>query len=74
MKSEQTGKGLSGTVVYELWRSAVALYLLVLACLMNKWPINPFTTPNPAYSHTYAWQHEMLQKMSCQQEFQSGLC
>jgi hypothetical protein len=45
VKTQQAGKDLaSALMVCEWWRLAVAL--------LCKWPINPSTNPNPAYSHT----------------------
>jgi hypothetical protein len=52
--TKQAGKDLAGTVVIcELWRLAVVLKLLVFPRRVLKWSIDPFTNPNPVYSHTY---------------------
>jgi hypothetical protein len=54
LKIQQTGKGLAGAVVIcELSRLAVALYLLAFPSRVLKWSLNPFTNPNPVYSHIY---------------------
>jgi hypothetical protein len=60
VKTQQAGKDLAGALVNcELWRLAVALQLLVLTSCVYKWSVNPFTNPNPAYSHTHTctWQY-----------------
>jgi hypothetical protein len=47
VKTQQTRKGLANAVVIcEFWR------LLVVPSRVYKWPISPFTNPNPVYSHT----------------------
>jgi hypothetical protein len=44
VKTLQAGKGLAGAIVIcEMWRSAVALYLLVILSHGNKWSINPMS-------------------------------
>jgi hypothetical protein len=51
---QQAGKCLAGAVVVcELWRLAVAPHLLVVPCCVYMWSINPFSNPNPVYSHVY---------------------
>jgi hypothetical protein len=53
VKTQQAGKGLAGTVVIcEVWRSAIALLLLVIPSDVYQWSINPFINPYPIYSHT----------------------
>jgi hypothetical protein len=49
MKTEKTERVL---MTCRVWRLAVALYLLVVQSRVYKWSINPFTNPNPVYSHT----------------------
>jgi hypothetical protein len=46
-------KGLAGALaISKVWRLVIALYLLVVPSGVYKWSINPFTKPNPIYSHT----------------------
>jgi hypothetical protein len=53
VKTQQAGKGLAGAVViFKVCRLAMALKLLVIPSCVYKWSINPFTNPNPVYSHT----------------------
>jgi hypothetical protein len=47
----QAGKGLAGAVVIcKVWRSAIALEVIVVPSGMYKWSINPFTNPYPFFS------------------------
>jgi hypothetical protein len=59
VKTQQARKGLAFPVVIcELWRLAIALYLLVVPSRVYKWSINPFTNLNLVYSHTYyTWEY-----------------
>jgi hypothetical protein len=58
VKTQQAGKGLAGSdVICELWRSGVALELLLVPSRLYKWSLNPFTNPNPVYSHPYGLQY-----------------
>jgi hypothetical protein len=45
VRAQQTGKGLADAVICEVWRLAIALWLLVVPSCVYKWSINPFTNP-----------------------------
>jgi hypothetical protein len=52
VKTQQTGKGLAGAVMIgEVWKSAIALQVLVVPSWVYKWSINLFTNQYPVYSH-----------------------
>jgi hypothetical protein len=51
---QKAGKGLADAVVIcKLCRLAMVLQLFSVQSSVYKWSTNPFTYPNPAYSHTY---------------------
>jgi hypothetical protein len=50
----QAGEELSlAAVICKVWRLAMALQLSVVMSYMYKCSVNPFTNPNPVYSHIY---------------------
>jgi hypothetical protein len=52
VKTLQAGKGLAGAVVIcELWKLTVAVKSLGLTSRVHKWSLNPFSNPNPVYTH-----------------------
>jgi hypothetical protein len=51
MKTQQTGKRLSGCYG-ELWRVAVALQLLAVLSCLYEWSASSFTYPNPVNGYT----------------------
>jgi hypothetical protein len=60
-RNSRLEKGLAGAVVIcELWRLAVALYLLVVPSRVDKWLINPFTNPYPVDNHPYTLQYNKV--------------
>jgi hypothetical protein len=59
---EQAEKGLA-----VLWWFVEISGGAVIACITSrvcKWSINPFTNPNPVYSHSYTWQYHKSEIVS----------
>jgi hypothetical protein len=60
VKTQQAGNGLAGVVmICELWRSPMALWLLIVPSRVYKWSINTFTNRNPVSIITSkSWRYE----------------
>jgi hypothetical protein len=74
MKTQQTENLACAVAICKVWRSAMALYLSVVASRVLKWSINPIFNQNPVYSHTPTHDNIFVLATKEQRQFYLKAC